>query len=141
MECCSNQLDNVINKITEKCLIEIMKIKNPNETIFEIVKLFLLITDSIELNESFTWSSFQNKHLDINKIKKNLFEIKTKNLNKDYIDQTMNITFNYNDIMISMSKISKSLVLVLDLLKFVVDFAIKKNMKETIQQTNINVIY
>lgn len=141
MECCSNQLDNVINKITEKCLIEIMKIKNPNETIFEIVKLFLLITDSIELNESFTWSSFQNKHLDINKIKKNLFEIKTKNLNKDYIDQTMNITFNYHDIMISMSKISKSLVLVLDLLKFVVDFAIKKNMKETIQQTNINVIY
>ena len=116
-----------------------MKIKNPNQTIFVIVKLFLLITDSLEYNESFNWINFQNKKLDISKIKKNLFEIKTKNLNKDYIDETINITFNYNEIVVSMSKINKSMVLILDLLKYVLDYSIKKNLKLSIQQTNINV--
>ncbi len=139
MENCSSHLDNIINKITEKTLMEIMKIKNPNQTIFVIVKLFLLITDSLEYNESFNWINFQNKKLDISKIKKNLFEIKTKNLNKDYIDETINITFNYNEIVVSMSKINKSMVLILDLLKYVLDYSIKKNLKLSIQQTNINV--
>jgi hypothetical protein len=139
LENCSSHLDNIINKITEKTLMEIMKIKNPNQTIFVIVKLFLLITDSLEYNESFNWINFQNKKLDISKIKKNLFEIKTKNLNKDYIDETINITFNYNEIVVSMSKINKSMVLILDLLKYVLDYSIKKNLKLSIQQTNINV--
>lgn len=116
-----------------------MKIKNPNPTIFEIVKLFLLISGSLNTNESSNWTSFQNKKLDIYNIKKNLFQIKSKNLSKEYVEETLVITLNYKELRVSMSKINKSMVLILDLLKYIVDFSLKKNIKEKYQQSNIAV--
>ncbi len=121
--------------------MEILKIKNPNETIFEIMKLFLVITQILDEKEILNWTSLQMKNFNFDLIKKNLFEIQTKNINKETIDNCMNITFNYNDLRISMLKISKNLVVILDLIKFIVDYSIKKNMKDSLQLTNINVNY
>jgi len=141
LDVCKNQLDNVVTKINEKSIMEILKIKNPNETIFEIMKLFLVITQILDEKEILNWTSLQMKNFNFDLIKKNLFEIQTKNINKETIDNCMNITFNYNDLRISMLKISKNLVVILDLIKFIVDYSIKKNMKDSLQLTNINVNY
>jgi hypothetical protein len=139
LDYCSGHLDYIINNLTEKTFIEVLKIKNPNQTLFILVKLFLLITNTLESNEGFNWTNFQNKKLDINKIKKSLFEIKSKNLNKDYIDEVINITYNYNDVKISMQKINNSIVLILDLLKYTLDYSVKKDLIISIQNTYTNV--
>jgi len=131
----------IINKINEKTISDIIKIKNPNETIFEIMKLFFVITNAIDENDSFNWGTLQTKSLNYDNIKRSLFEIQTKNPNKDIIDHCMNITFNFNDLKTSMTKISKNLVYILELIKTLVDFSVKKNMKESLQQTNINVSF
>jgi len=141
LETCKNQLEIIILKINEKTILEIIKIKNPNGTIIEIMKLFFIITKVINDNEIPIWSFLQSKNIDYDILRKNLFEIQTKIINKETIDNCMNITFNYNDLKFSMSKISKNLVTILDLLKTIVDYSIKKNMKESLQHTNINVIF
>ncbi len=139
LETSKNHLENISNKINEKTISEITKIKNPNETIIEIMKLFFLMTNVIDVNEILNWTNLNSKSINYDFLRKNLFEIQTKNLNKETIDNCMNITFNYNDLKFSMSKISKNLVIILDILKTIVDYSIKKNMKESLQHTNINV--
>lgn len=105
------------------------------------MKLFFQITNIIDENESFNWSLLQKKQINYLSIKKQLNGIQVKNLSKDFIDNCMNITFNYNDIKLTLSKISKNLVIILDILKVIVDYSIKKNMKDSLLQTNINVCY
>lgn len=139
LETCKQQLESIILKINERLISEIIKIKNPSETIVEIMRLFFIITKLIQENEILNWIYLQTKIIDYDFLKKNLFEILTRNINKETIDSCMNITFNYIDLKFSMSKISKSLVIILDLIKIIVDYSVKKNMKDSLQQTNINV--
>lgn len=141
LETCKNHLESLSLKINEKSISEITKIKNPNETIIEIMKLFFILTDIIHGNEILNWTYLQSKTINYDFLRKNLFEIQTKNINKETIDDCMNITFNYNDLKFSLLKINKHLVIILDLLKIIVDYSIKKNMKESLQHTNINVNY
>lgn len=147
-ENCKNQLQTTIEAINEKLLLEIFKIKNPNETIYELMKIvFLILSEnsnnlSISVNSGniswlFLQSNFKSAY-NISAIKKDLNDLLIKDISKDLIDQSMPFNLKYSEIKVSLAKINKNLVIVLDLVKYVVDFNIKKNMVKNLYTSNLN---
>lgn len=139
-EICKNSLRLTIDSITDKILIDIFKIKNPNETIYELMKIFfiLLSENNNKNNMNISWLFLQSNIKNFNNIKKELENLFTKDFSKDIIDQCMQFNLNYDHLKISLFKINKNLIVILDLIKVVVDFNIKKNLIKNLYQSNLN---
>ena len=115
-----------------------MKIKNPNETLYELMKMFFTILNKTSNNLS--WIFLQSHFSNFHNIKKDLEALLEKDIGKEIIDLCMPFNLNYNEIKISLTKINKYLITILDLIKLTVDFNVKKNIVKSLYQSNINVL-
>jgi hypothetical protein len=127
----------MIEKINEKILVDIFKIKNPNETIYELMKMFYLIISDELIKQNISWSLLESRIISKN-LKKELDQMINKDLNKELIDQCMPFKINYNDIKQSLLKINKNLVNVLDFIRISVDLNVKRNIVKSLFQSNLN---
>lgn len=136
-EMCKIQLRKIIEALTEKILIDIMKIKNPNETLYELIKVFFSILS--KTNNNLSWMFLQSHFSNFNNIKNDLEALLERDISKDLIDLCMPFNINYFEIKCAIIKINKYLILILDLIKLSVDFNVKKNIVKSLFQSNINV--
>ncbi len=140
-ECCKNSLINVVENISQKILVDIFKIKNPNESIYELMKLFFLIlsdnSQNAEQNSNISWL-FLKSNLKTNNIKRELEDLIAKDVSKELIDQCMPFNIKYNEIKTSLVKVNKNLLLILDFIKSIVDYNIKKNIVKNLYSSNLN---
>jgi hypothetical protein len=133
----------VIESINDKIIFEINKIKNPNETIYEMIKICYLILaedkgeESIYLINTYSWVFLQSNMQ--SKLKKELLQtIPDKDISKDLIDVCMPFSLNYEELKVMLTKINHNLVIILDFVKSLVDFNIKKNIVSTLYNSNNN---
>jgi hypothetical protein len=131
------QLKHTIEGLKEKNLLDILKIKNPNETLYDLMKNFFSLLN--RNNNNLTWIFLQAHLSNFNNLKKDLENLLTKEVKKEIIDQCMPFNINYVEIKMSLLKINKNLVIILDVVKFAVDFNVKKGILKNLYQSNINV--
>jgi hypothetical protein len=145
-EKCKETLTHLIPNITDKILIEIFKIKNPNETLYELMKVFFKLLTENKHNTagtqnnpmSFSWMFLQSNIKKTN-IQRDLNDLLlNKEISKDLIDQCMPFNLNYTEIKQGLIKINKHLIIVLDFIKCAVDYNIKKNIVKNLYQSNLN---
>jgi hypothetical protein len=67
-----------------------------------------------------------------------LEDLLTKDISKELIDECMPFNIKYLEIRASLIKINKHLILILDLIKNVVDYNIKKNIVKSLYLSNMN---
>lgn len=136
-ELCKTALSNNIDLVTEKNLMEILKIKNPNETLYNLVKMFFVMLQLT--NESLNWFFFQSKIRNFPLIMSALHKTLTDDISKDIIDLGMPFSIHYAETKQAVSKINKNCVLILDLIKNVIDYNVKKNIFRSLYSSNLNV--
>jgi hypothetical protein len=146
-ESCRTSLTGLIPLITEKVLLEIFKIKNPNETLYELMKIFfklLMETKAAQNNQqnqnnqmALSWMFLQS-NIKKSNIQRELDLLLTKDISKELIDQSMPFYLNYGEIKQSLGKINKNLIFILDFIKCTVDYNIKKNIVRNLYQSNLN---
>ena len=136
-ENCKNNLSKTIESINEKVVGDIFKIKNPNEIIYELMKIFYLIISNDQIKPNVSWSILESK-LVTKKFKKEFDNIITKELNKELIDQCMPFKINYQEIKQTLLKINRNLVSILDFIQISVDFNVKRNIVKSLFQSNLN---
>jgi hypothetical protein len=136
-ENCKNNLSKIIETINEKVVGDIFKIKNPNEIIYELMKMFYLILSVDQIKPNVSWSILESK-LKSKNFKNELDQIINKDLNKEIIDQCMPFKINYQEIKQTLLKINKNLVNILDLIQTSVDFNVKRNIVKSLFQSNLN---
>jgi hypothetical protein len=132
-------LSSKIENINEKLLIEILKIKNPNENLFELMKMFfkILTEDSDKSNKEMSWLFLQS-YLKSSNIKRDLEPVLSKDISKTLIDKCMPFTVKYTEQKISFMKINKNLIHILDFIKLVVEYNVKKNIVRTLYSSNLS---
>jgi hypothetical protein len=144
-ELCKEELSTLIKQhISDKIILEILRIKNPNETLYEVMKMFFIILNEAnnENNKTnnFSWIFLQstfspNKNKNFTQGLTSLLE---KEIPKEVIDLSMPFTLNYNEIKNSITKINKNLVYILDFIKLVTDSNIKRNIVKSLYVSNMN---
>jgi hypothetical protein len=134
---CQAKLKKSIEAIKEKNLLDIMKIKNPNETVYELMKVFFSLLN--KTNNNLSWMFLQAHLSNFNNFKKDLENIVNLEIKKELIDQGMPFKLNYEEIKISLLKINKNLVIVLDFVIHAIDYYVKKTMVNYMYSSNINV--
>jgi hypothetical protein len=128
----------LIDQITEKNLNEILKIKNPNEKLFELMKMFFNILNiPMGSNSFFMFHSHYIKNF--SSIKLAMEKLLNEDLKKETIDLGLPFVLNYADNKKSLLKINKHCVLILDIIKLTIDFNIKKSLIRNLYNSNINV--
>jgi hypothetical protein len=136
-EMCQTQLKHSIDAVKEKILLDILKIKNPNETLYEMMKVFFSMLNRTSNN--LNWIFLQAHLSNFNNLKKDLENLLKTDMKKDTIDACMPFNIKYNEIKMSLIKINKNLVTILDMIKCAVDSNVKKSLINNLYQSNINV--
>lgn len=136
---------NLINKgkkINQEILQSILKIKNPNDGIYFMIKMFYRIINSIKKEKNqkkFEWEYIQ-QNLTINSILLYLSiiaESDTIHLNKEELDDAMPFLINYDKLKNIYSKIMNNLTIILDFIKVSVEFNIKLNIMKNLYTGNL----
>lgn len=140
-------------KITTKILSSILLIKNPNEAIYLLMKMFFRIikseTEIIDTNKNnndsidpsqINWEYLQSK------INYKLFktyitlisETNCKGLSKEELDDAMPFLVNYEKLTELFVKFGNGLQIILDFIKIIVDYNIKLNIIKNLYESNLN---
>lgn len=103
---------------------------------------FKLLTENKQNTQtnqmSFSWMFLQSNIKKTN-IQRDLNDLLiNKEISKELIDQCMPFNLNYSEIKMSLVKINKHLLIILDFIKSAVDFNIKKNIVKNLFQSNLN---
>jgi hypothetical protein len=136
---CKQQFKHCVEAIKDKILIDIMKIKNPNETLYKLMKVFFSLLNGSSNNLS--WIFLQAHLSNFNNIKNDLENLLNLDIKKETIDECMNFNIHYNEIKSSLLKINKNLIIILDLIKCAVDCSVKKGLVTSLVNTNSSVLF
>jgi len=128
-----------IKGISDKTMLEIIKIKNPNESIFNLIKLILMVIhNKPDYQKTTKWSDFQFELRNSTVIKNILRDILNREINKDILDDCMKCITNFNDIKTSLSKLNKNLISILEFIRYCVEYNIKRNICRSLHEANLN---
>ncbi len=131
------QLRRIIDVLNEKILLDIMRIKNPNELLYELIKVFFLILN--RSNNNLSWIFMQAHLSNFNIIKKDLEDLIEREISSEIKELGMPFYKKYHEFKISLIRINKHLIIILDLVKCIIDYNLKKNLVKDLFQNNINV--
>lgn len=130
-------------KITQQILSQILIIKNPNEAIYLLMKMFYrIIRNENEDDTDASWEKLQklisfklfSKYIAI------LSETNAKGLTKEELDEAMPFLVNYEKLSELFVKFSdgKGLQMILDFIKTSVDYNVKLNIIKNLYASNLN---
>ena len=131
-------------KITSNILQNILRINNPSDGIYHLMKIFYIIITCISekinsINDP-PWEEIQ-KNLTLDSIKVYLHYISgvsTIYLTKEELNQAMPFLVNYDKLKNMFSRFSKDFVIILDFIKIAVEFNIKLNIMKSLYTSNLN---
>lgn len=129
-------------KVTQQILSQILIIKNPNEAIYLLMKMFYcIIRNENEDDTDPSWEKLQklisfklfSEHISI------LSETNTKGLTKEELEEAMPFLVNYEKLSELFVKFndSKGLQMILDFIKKSVDYNIKLNLIKNLYASNL----
>ena len=130
-------------KITQKVLNNILIIKNPNDSIYFLMKTFYWIIKGFEENKQkndIEWEFIQ-KNLNNQSIISYLSFISNSTiiyLTNEDLDEAMPFMVNYDKLKSIYLKISKDLVIILDFIKLSLEFNVKLNIMSSLYKSNCN---
>jgi hypothetical protein len=130
-------------KITPKVLNNILKIQNPNDSIFFLMKTFYLIIKGFKdehKKNNIEWEYIQ-KNLNYNSIILYLSYISESTriyLTNEDLDEAMPFTVNYDKLKNIFLKISEDLIIILDFIKLSLEFNVKLNIMSSLYTSNCN---
>ena len=130
-------------KITQKVLDNILKIKNPNDSIYFLMKNFFWIIKGFEEGQkknNVEWEYIQ-KNLNYKSIISYLSFISEPTIiyltNEDF-DEAMPFLVNYDKLKNIYLKISPDLIIILDFIKLSLEFNVKLNIMSSLYTSNCN---
>ena len=130
-------------KITQKVLNNILKIKNPNDSIFFLMKTFYMIIKGFEegqKNKDIEWGLIC-KNLNNKSILSYLSFISESTiiyLTNEDLDEAMPFMVNYDKLKSIYIKLSKDLIIILDFIKLSLEFNVKLNIISSLYTSNCN---
>jgi hypothetical protein len=103
------------------------------------MKMFfkILTEDSEYYNKEMSWLFLQS-NLKSSNIRRDLEPVLSKDINKVLIDKCMPFTVKYSEQKTSLMKINKNLIHILDFVKLVVEYNIKKNIVRSLYSSNLS---
>ena len=124
--------------ITRETLRNILYIKNPNEAIYLLMKIFFLIITPDSSKDTLHWEFIQ-KETNNENFQKFVDELKNTNniISKEKIDDAMPFLVNYDKLKELLSKVNNDLVTILDFIKITADYNIKLNIFNYLYSTNL----
>lgn len=133
------QLITTGKKINLKTIHDILIIKNPNDAIFLLMKMFYRIIAGTSLNANISWEIIQEK-LTYTLYNKYLISLETnfKPLLKEELDDAMPFSINYEKIIELIRKFGNGMITILDFLKITVEYNIKTNIIKNLYSSNLN---
>ena len=130
-------IKNLTDK-SDKTLNEIIKIKNPNETIFNLIKIFLMIVhNKIDYQKVQKWTEFQTELRNTTQIKNLLRELLNTEINKEIIEESKKCITNYNEIKTFLSKLNKNLLTLFEFIKQYIEYNIRRSICKSIHEENL----
>ncbi len=130
-------------KINQKVLNNILKIKNPNDSIFFLMRTFYWIIKGFEegeKNKEIEWE-YIRKNLNYNSIRTYLSFISKSTiiyLTNEDLDEAMPFLVNYDKLKNIYIKISEDLITILDFIKLSLEFNVKLNIMSSLYRSNCN---
>jgi hypothetical protein len=130
-------------KITQTVLNNILKINNPNDSIYFLMKTFYWIIKGFESGEkknNLEWEYIQ-KNLNYESIISYLSFISESNiiyLTNEDLDEAMPFMVNYDKLKSIYLKISEDLIIILDFIKISLEFNVKSNIMNSLYTSNCN---
>ena len=130
-------------KITQKVLNNILKINNPNDSIYYLMKTFYWIIKGFEDGQKkndIEWEYIQ-KNLDYKSITSYLSFISESAiiyLTNEDLDEAMPFMVNYDKLKSIYLKISEDLIIILDFIKLSLEFNVKLNIMSSLYTSNCN---
>ena len=130
-------------KITQKVLNNILKIKNPNDSIYFLMKTFYWIIRGFENGQkknNIEWEYIQ-KNLNYNSIMSYSSFISESTiiyLTNEDLDEAMPFMVNYDKLKSIYLKISEDLIIILDFIKLSLEFNVKLNIMSSLYRSNCN---
>ena len=97
----------------------------------------ILREESDTNNTEISWLFLQS-NIKSSNIKRELESVIIRDINKQLIEKCMPFTVKYAEQKTSFLKINKNLIFILDFLKLVVEFNIKKNIVRSLYSSNLN---
>lgn len=117
----------------DKIINYIARIKNPNEIIYELLKIFNKIVNTVSLDNANNANILSGASL-----RKSLDNLLDRDLDKETLDVCLPFTVNYNDFKSSVAKINANFVIVLDVIKYATEFNLKRNILKNLYDANLN---
>jgi hypothetical protein len=130
-------------KINQKVLNKILNIKNPNDSIFFLMKIFYWIIKGFENGQKkkdIEWEYIQ-QNLNYKSIKAYLSFISESTiiyLTNEDLDEAMPFLVNYDKLKSIYIKISQDLITILDFIKLSLEFNAKLNIMSSLYRSNCN---
>ena len=130
-------------KITQKVLNNILKIKNPNDSIYFLMKTFYCIIKGFgngQKKNNLEWEYIQ-KNLNYNSIISYCSFISESTiiyLTNEDLDEAMPFMVNYDKLKSIYLKISEDLIIILDFIKLSLEFNVKLNIMSYLYRSNCN---
>ena len=132
-------------KITQKVLNNILKIKNPNDSIYFLMKTFYWIVKGFEegqneIKENIEWDVIQKNltHKSVISYSSFISEPTVVYLTNEDLDKAMTFMVNYDKLKSIYLKISEDLIIILDFIKLSLEFNVKLKRMSSLYTSNCN---
>ena len=134
-----------IEKINQKVLSNILKISNPNDSIFFLMKTFYWIIKGFDKEENLKMNDIQWNYLQKNLSYKTVLSYLSfisnstmSYLTNEDLDEAMPFLVNYEKLKNIFNPISNNLIIVLDFIKSSLELNIKLNIMNSLYENNCN---
>ena len=132
-------------KITQNVLNNILKIKNPNDSIYFLMKTFYWIVTGFkegqnEMKDDIEWNVIQKNltHKSVVSYSSFITEPTVVYLTNEDLDKAMPFMVNYDKLKSIYLKISEDLIIILDFIKLSLEFNVKLKRMSSLYASNCN---